>query len=267
MHYASGNTYEGEWKNDKKHGFGAMKWITLNQMYTGGWENDVECGRGEYIWGDIAGIKATMTPNGPRTTHLQVCNRYIGSFKNGVRHGPGTFFFSNGAVYSGMYDGNRKQGKGMYVYENGAVYEGDFTLDRMANGESWKQQQMGRWELKINDLLVAEVHANNPHMHKVDLNEKLAKEALYISNILLRFTNEIMAIYYYYSAFACPVEIQSLKMTSRQVWQFVEDCGLYCSMLTRADVNRLLCYQLVHDEKFPGKVDAERLEGTHKCPT
>ena len=263
MKYASGNTYEGEWKFDKKHGFGSMKWLTLNQMYTGEWENDVESGRGEYIWGDIAGIKATSTPNGPRTTHLQVCNRYIGAFKNGVRHGEGTFFFSNGAVYNGIYDGNRKQGHGTYVYENGAKYRGDFILDRMADNKSWRTKQMGRWELDIHDLLVDEVRDRFPDLHPSELQEKLQKDTLHVSNTLLRFTDEIMQIYYFYSAFHCPVEIQSLKMTLGQIWQLVDDCGLYSSDLTRADVSRLISFHLLNDKEHASKVDAERLEGVH----
>jgi hypothetical protein len=79
----------------------------------------------------------------------------------------------------------------------------------------------------------------------------------------LRFTNEIMQIYYFYSSFNCPVEIQSLKLTLGQVWQLVADCNLLCAMVTRADISRLVSFHLLNSEGHPAKVDAERLEGVH----
>ena len=37
MQYKSGNIYDGEWVENKKHGSGTMKWLTRNEEYTGEW--------------------------------------------------------------------------------------------------------------------------------------------------------------------------------------------------------------------------------------
>ena len=41
-HYPSGNTYEGMWVSDVRHGEGTMRWFDKNQTYTGQWENGVQ---------------------------------------------------------------------------------------------------------------------------------------------------------------------------------------------------------------------------------
>lgn len=40
--YPSGDTYEGQWKNNVRHGEGTMKWIQLGQQYSGQWLNGVQ---------------------------------------------------------------------------------------------------------------------------------------------------------------------------------------------------------------------------------
>jgi hypothetical protein len=37
MQYKSGNVYDGEWVENKKHGQGTMKWLTRQEEYTGEW--------------------------------------------------------------------------------------------------------------------------------------------------------------------------------------------------------------------------------------
>jgi hypothetical protein len=41
-HYPSGNTYEGMWVSDVRHGEGTMRWFDKNQTYTGQWENGIQ---------------------------------------------------------------------------------------------------------------------------------------------------------------------------------------------------------------------------------
>lgn len=41
MLYPSGNYYEGEWRLDKKDGFGTMNWLTTKEKYYGMWQNNI----------------------------------------------------------------------------------------------------------------------------------------------------------------------------------------------------------------------------------
>ena len=36
-------------------------------------------------------------------TERQMCNRYVGEFQKGLRHGNGSFFFANGSRYHGEF--------------------------------------------------------------------------------------------------------------------------------------------------------------------
>lgn len=39
MVYASGNFYDGEWKDNKRNGEGMMMWKTTQEKYTGHWDD------------------------------------------------------------------------------------------------------------------------------------------------------------------------------------------------------------------------------------
>ena len=42
--------------------------------------------------------------------------KYIGEFKNGIRHGYGTTFFTRGDVYLGEYNNGKRHGFGAVSY-------------------------------------------------------------------------------------------------------------------------------------------------------
>jgi hypothetical protein len=43
-------------------------------------------------------------------TQYALRNTYFGNFKNGKRHGQGTFLYANGAKYEGNWENNLKHG-------------------------------------------------------------------------------------------------------------------------------------------------------------
>ena len=45
--WSDGRQYEGEYKDDKKHGFGTYVWAD-GRSYTGGWRDGKQHGQGEY---------------------------------------------------------------------------------------------------------------------------------------------------------------------------------------------------------------------------
>lgn len=119
MTYASGNYYEGSWKDNKRNGHGVMHWLNTNEKYTGNWEDNFQSGFGTHIWLEANGDNKLLR------------NRYVGFWKQGLRHGKGTFYYSNGSKYEGDWCENYKHGHGLFTFEDGTEYDGPFEKDRM----------------------------------------------------------------------------------------------------------------------------------------
>ena len=99
------NIYEGDWKNNKKHGKGKLIYEE-DEFYEGDFKYDKFDGKGKYV-----------SPN---------YFRYEGDFKNNEYHGKGKFTYSNGDIYEGDWKDGNKHGKGKMTYSNGDIYEGDW---------------------------------------------------------------------------------------------------------------------------------------------
>jgi hypothetical protein len=50
MVYSSGNTYEGQWLENLRHGEGLMDWIDRREQYQGTWFKGLQNGHGEHTW-------------------------------------------------------------------------------------------------------------------------------------------------------------------------------------------------------------------------
>ena len=91
MTYASGSHYSGQWRHDQKCGFGAMQWKVRRERYRGFWADNQPSGVGEHVW--FAGVH----PSAGSHAAVTRCNRYIGMFEAGQRHGEGVMLYSTGA--------------------------------------------------------------------------------------------------------------------------------------------------------------------------
>ena len=60
-------------------------------------------------------------------------NSKIGYLKEGLRHGPGTQVWPDGAKYEGEWQNNKANGRGKFWHADGDIYEGDWQDDK-ANG-------------------------------------------------------------------------------------------------------------------------------------
>lgn len=83
MTHANGDVYEGEWVDDKAHGFGTFV-DTEGAKYTGEWVNDMQHGYGEESWN-----KGTT--------------KYIGQFYKGKKNGKGRFEWEDTSFYEGDF--------------------------------------------------------------------------------------------------------------------------------------------------------------------
>ena len=111
--YFNDNIYEGEMKNNIKHGKGTL-YLTDNSKYEGSWLNDRSYGLGKFSYsnGDI----------------------YEGEWINNVKHGQGTYIYMDGSKYEGEWKNNKKDGYGIFNLNDNSIYKGNF-IDDSFNGK------------------------------------------------------------------------------------------------------------------------------------
>ena len=174
MRYDNGDVYEGGWVRGMKEGSGRMDYKANNSFYVGDWAADQPNGKGEHVWKEI----------GASNPYLQTFNRYVGDFKDGMRHGRGTFFYATGASYRGDWRNNLKQGDGTFVYEDGTVYTGSFEQDRLPRRQGGGSAPGCSVKVDISDLIGGDAESK--------ANEDLC-------NCILRFNSELRALYRKYT--------------------------------------------------------------------
>ena len=59
---------------------------------------------------------------------------YVGKWKNGLKHGQGTYTYSNGGKYFGKFKDGGKHGHGIVTYPDGSKYVGVCKDDKPWNG-------------------------------------------------------------------------------------------------------------------------------------
>lgn len=243
MTYSSGNFYEGNWEQNKRNGQGTMNWVTSNEKYTGNWIDNMQSGFGTHIWLDSS------------SAYKLLRNRYVGYWENGLRHGKGTFYYSNGSKYEGDWHENFKQGHGKFTFEDGTEYDGPFEKDRMVNrvipirpaSPPPKKGQGDQHSPKTRASLAAkkEVEAN-PFKRLLDISDLIefeqspADAEKEVQNIMLRYNSELKN---WYNKYARKVEAtkseESFAMTLRQVWRFLRDCQVPAYDASLAQFNRI----------------------------
>lgn len=106
VNYFGGDSYEGNWKNDKPEGLGLYIWKTAGR-YLGEFSKGLPCGQGERVYSSG--------------------NYYKGAFVNGKKHGHGVMSFKNGDVYEGMWEEDDMNGQGKYSWATGDTFIGKFV--------------------------------------------------------------------------------------------------------------------------------------------
>mmetsp|Transcript_27452 Transcript_27452/g.27331 ORF Transcript_27452/g.27331 Transcript_27452/m.27331 type:complete len:231 (+) Transcript_27452:404-1096(+) len=121
MEFSNGDTYQGEYINDKRHGFGKYTYLSVGHdclVYFGQFSQDTMNGEGKMVFKD-----GTV---------------FEGNFKNSKMHDEDAMLkYPNGDVYTGGIAHNQKHSKdGEYIYSSsnysGAdlVYKGEFKGDQ-----------------------------------------------------------------------------------------------------------------------------------------
>jgi hypothetical protein len=204
MKYPSGNSFEGEWNNDMKNGYGIMIWRDLDEVFTGNWKNDKPHGYGEHIWGDSSA----------KTIKKQNCNIYRGSYSEGSRKGFGTFFYMNGSQYSGNWKHDMKDGPGIFIYPDGKIVAGNYENNRLIQSinEDFKNIRVTedinpQYHLNINSLFdffpLLELNPFLSASASVSASsERAANQKKIISDVerlLLKYNSYLKQCYRYYN--------------------------------------------------------------------
>ena len=88
----NGNSYEGEWKKDKRDGLGIARYSS-GDVYDGQWQRGKRQGHG--------------------VMYIEAGDTYIGSWNNGLKHGAGTYHWADGEVDVSWYQEDRRVGEGV----------------------------------------------------------------------------------------------------------------------------------------------------------
>eukprot|EP01126_Amoeba_proteus_P062234 TRINITY_DN842_c0_g3_i3.p1 TRINITY_DN842_c0_g3~~TRINITY_DN842_c0_g3_i3.p1 ORF type:complete len:277 (-),score=56.41 TRINITY_DN842_c0_g3_i3:86-916(-) len=134
--FVEGNrTYEGEWLDGKKHGYGI--YYNRGSRYEGEWMGDTNHGKGKYVWenGDTyEGDWVNNEQTGKGKLTWASGNVYEGYWLNSKKEGPGVHSWNNGDVHTGEYKKNRKHGRGEYVWVNKNRVEGEWLNGERVSG-------------------------------------------------------------------------------------------------------------------------------------
>ena len=196
MVYASGNEYLGQWEGDQKQGKGVMLWRDRSETYVGSWKSNQCEGYGEHFFDG----------HGELTNAYQMANMYRGEFKEGLRHGLGTFFYSDGSQYSGYWSKNKKQDdKALFISADGRLSVGKYDNDRVM--ESYERSTTrgirdftSFFHLNIMDAVANVQGCIDPSSLNTFANEikDLQGEVEEIERIVLRFDSYLKGIYRHY---------------------------------------------------------------------
>jgi len=130
----SGSTYEGEWKDSKRHEKGVL--ITSSTKYDGQFQLDKKHGHGTLILNDLSSYNGQFS-NGFFHGKGMLCDGdgrvYRGDFERGLRDGLGEETLPDGSFYAGEYKKGKRHGLGTHRdFEDGnIVYSGQWANDLM----------------------------------------------------------------------------------------------------------------------------------------
>lgn len=127
------NVYLGELDEDsRRHGYGKITYFN-GDSYEGNWSEDKPDGLGIYRWRDggwYEGEFAEGKMNGKGKRVYSSGNVYVGEFVGGKKQGRGEMKYKNGDVYVGEWEDDDMNGEGTYTWSSGDTFTGRFKQDQ-----------------------------------------------------------------------------------------------------------------------------------------
>jgi len=151
MIYNNGAKYEGEWKDNKKHGKG----VFISSHYLNCENNPGLKYEGEFFDDKFDGFGKVVYSNG---------DKYEGEWKNNKQHGRGTLINFTGTKFEGEWLNGKIEGIGKYYMNNGDIYEGHFSNNKF-NGYGKYFYNNGNY---IEGIFKDDVPTVNTILHRKD---------------------------------------------------------------------------------------------------
>jgi len=160
--FETGAVYTGQWRCNKRHGYGCQEWPD-GATYEGEWHENRAAGKGRlrHCDGDVfVGQWRNNKAWGVGVFYHQGCT-YRGQWRNDMQDGYGVETWVEGVSYQGLFSDGYKAGFGCYRWVDGSTYHGRH-IDNVIDGEGiylasdgrrfegqWKESVihgMGRYE-------------------------------------------------------------------------------------------------------------------------
>lgn len=113
FYYKNDDIYSGNWKEDKRHGYGVFVSSATGSVYEGSWLN---------------GLQDAMGGGGHNKQSYRGTDDDDGSC--------GCMYYKNGNIYKGGFSKGMKEGSGKFFYaSSGKLYDGEWNEDQASCGE------------------------------------------------------------------------------------------------------------------------------------
>jgi hypothetical protein len=147
--YANGDTYLGALDPDtfQRIGYGVYVSKATGCSYTGVFKNNKRHGFGILIhsqFGKYAGEFCEDKKHGEGTLILSDASSYHGGFSNGAFDGKGTLCERDGSVYVGEWRAGLRNGEGMETVSDGRVFKGTFKNGKREGNGTLLEKSAGK---------------------------------------------------------------------------------------------------------------------------
>nr|XP_055072519.1 alsin isoform X1 [Misgurnus anguillicaudatus] len=155
--------YQGQWKEGKMNGFGTY-WYASGEVYEGSFKDNMRHGHGMLRSGKMAAPSSSSVfvgqwVQGKRTGYgvfddFSRGEKYMGIWLDDQRHGDGIVITQFGLYYEGCFSNNKMMGSGALLCDDDTVFKGEFSDDwtlcgkgvlSMPNGDSLDGIFDGQW--------------------------------------------------------------------------------------------------------------------------
>ena len=233
LQFASANSFEGSWREDRIEGFGTMLWVS-NQQYksvsvpaAGSLREAVKDARRltENVGSIAPGPLGPFTPS--TWAAKETFERYSGEFRNGKPHGEGQyeFYFFTGSSreipfetvnqYNGEFVDGLRDGHGVQKYADGTLYDGEWCHN-MKHGKGIIIHVNGSRDMvEMEYDAVKSSRPSKPSETNFSIEEAIDIEDLLpskkdkqeVREIVTRHKNTLRYLFICYSHVYCPTDL------------------------------------------------------------